>query len=195
MRKLFTFLFAALMSASMFALDPQGEDTWDEGTKTLTVNSNPGYQAYKYQDEIQHVIINNGVTSIGVDAFYYCSGLTSVTIPNSVTSIGDYAFYRCGALTSVTINAESLESYGNDVFYNTHANLKIYVPAGSVNTYKAAENWSAYEDKIVAIPAPIPTAVENVQTNEVQASKFFRDGQILIEKNGKIYNAQGAEVK
>jgi hypothetical protein len=40
-----------------------------------------------------------------------------------------------------------------------------------------------------------PTAVENVQTNHVQGTKFFRDGQLLIEKNGKIYNAQGAEVK
>ena len=39
------------------------------------------------------------------------------------------------------------------------------------------------------------TAVENVQTNQVQATKFFRDGMLLIEKNGKIYNVQGAEVK
>ncbi len=39
------------------------------------------------------------------------------------------------------------------------------------------------------------TSVENVQTNQVQATKFFRDGQLLIEKNGKIYNVQGAEVK
>ncbi len=150
MRKILTFLCAALMSVGMFALTPLSGDTWDEGTKTLTVNSNLPENAYQYQDVIQHVIINNGVTSIGVDAFYYCSGLTSVTIPNSVTSIGDYAFYRCSVLTSVTINAESLESYGSDVFYNTHANLKIYVPAESVDTYKTA--WSAYADKIKAIP-------------------------------------------
>jgi hypothetical protein len=39
------------------------------------------------------------------------------------------------------------------------------------------------------------TAVENVQTNHVQATKFFRNGQLLIEKNGKIYNVMGAEVK
>ena len=39
------------------------------------------------------------------------------------------------------------------------------------------------------------TAVENVQTNHVQTTKFFRDGQLLIEKNGKIYTLQGAEVK
>ena len=41
-------------------------DTWDDASKTLTVNSNLPEDAYKYQDVIQHVIINNGVTSIGV---------------------------------------------------------------------------------------------------------------------------------
>ena len=110
MRKILTFLFAALMSASMFALTPLSGDTWDEGTKTLTVNSDLPYEAYKYQEEIQHVIINNGVTSIGADAFRYCTGLTSVTCVK-----------------------ETPANLGNDVFYHTHANLKIYVPAGSVD--------------------------------------------------------------
>ena len=192
-KKLLTFFFAALMSASMFALDPRSGDTWDDDTKTLTVNSDLPEDAYKYQDVIQHVIINNGVTSIGVDAFKLCTGLTSVTIGNSVTSIGYGAFYNCFGLTSVKCVGETPANLGNSVFYNTHANLKIYVPAGSVDTYKAG--WAAYEDKIVAIPAPDPTAVENVQTNEVQASKILRDGMLLIVRDGKTYNVTGAEVK
>ena len=43
--------------------------------------------------------------------------------------------------------------------------------------------------------AVAPTTIENVQSNKAQGTKFFRDDQLLIEKNGKIYNAQGAEVK
>ena len=43
--------------------------------------------------------------------------------------------------------------------------------------------------------AVTPTAIENVQSNKAQGTKFFRDDQLLIEKNGKTYNAQGAEVK
>ena len=46
-----------------------------------------------------------------------------------------------------------------------------------------------------ATPEPGTTAVENVQTNQLQSTKVIRDGQLLIEKNGKIYNVQGAEVK
>ena len=34
-----------------------------------------------------------------------------------------------------------------------------------------------------------------VQIGLAEATKFFRDGQLLIEKNGKIYNVMGAEVK
>ena len=38
-------------------------------------------------------------------------------------------------------------------------------------------------------------AVENVRSNDVQSTKMLRDGQLLIECNGKTYNAQGAEVR
>ena len=44
-------------------------------------------------------------------------------------------------------------------------------------------------------PEQDPTGVENVQTNQVQATKILRDGMLLIEKNGKIYTVTGAEVK
>ena len=47
----------------------------------------------------------------------------------------------------------------------------------------------------VTVTAPAPSGVEDVQSDKVQTTKFFRDGQLLIEKNGKIYNATGAEVK
>ena len=42
------------------------------------------------------------------------------------------------------------------------------------------------------------TDVEETQTNsnnQLAPSKFFRDGQLLIEKNGKTYTIQGAQVK
>ncbi len=54
-------------------------------------------------DMIEKVIIEDGVTNIGVRAFNECKNLTSISIPNSVTSIGDYAFFGCSGLTSITI--------------------------------------------------------------------------------------------
>jgi hypothetical protein len=40
-----------------------------------------------------------------------------------------------------------------------------------------------------------PQGIEQVQNNKVQGTKVIRNGMLLIERNGKIYNAQGAEVK
>ena len=40
-----------------------------------------------------------------------------------------------------------------------------------------------------------PQGVKNVQGDKVQSTKLIRNGQLFIERNGKIYNANGAEVK
>ena len=47
----------------------------------------------------------------------------------------------------------------------------------------------------ISVKAGTPTAVENVQTNQVQATKILRDGMLLIEKNGKLFNVTGVQVK
>lgn len=75
--------------------------------------------------------------------------LTSINIPEGMTSIGKRAFSGCFSLATVTCLATKPPSLGTDVFKNS-SDLQIRVPAGSVDAYKDA--WSAYADKIVAIP-------------------------------------------
>ena len=127
----------------------------------------------------QNTTIPNSVTSIGVGAFHVCSSLTSVTIPNSVTSIGDWAFYGCTGLTSVTIEADTPPTIGFYCFYSYvdyynndfPLNISIYVPCGSLDTYKTAEGWSdyAYRIKYAPLPYKISTQAENgsVTTTDV----------------------------
>ena len=89
------FIFALLLTAVTGAwadFTPREGDVWDEATKTLTVNSNPADGSYYGNDEIQHLVIASGVTSIGDIAFNDCQNLTSVSIPASVTSVGSCAF-------------------------------------------------------------------------------------------------------
>ncbi len=56
-----------------------------------------------YKSDIQSLIVEQGVTSIGTEAFDGCTALNSVTIPNSVTTIGEWAFYSCSSLTTLNI--------------------------------------------------------------------------------------------
>ena len=94
----------------------------------------------------------DGVTNIRSFAFYNYSALTSVIIPSSITSIANYAFNGCRVLASVIVEATTPPTLGINVFSNTSNNLVIYVPAGSVDTYKAASGWSTYASQIQAIP-------------------------------------------
>jgi hypothetical protein len=94
--------------------------------------------------------IPDGVTTIGEQAFLSCTGLTSVTIPNSVTSIGEYAFYGCDGLTILTIENVTPPDVRYLAFEDVSENTTIYVPAESVEKYKAAKGWSECADKIKA---------------------------------------------
>ena len=96
-------------------------------------------------------IIPDSVTNIGNKAFYDCKSLTSIVIPNNVTSIEDDAFNGCVGLTNVTVNTTTPPTLGSRAFNNTNDCL-IYVPSASVETYKAATNWSNYANRIQAIP-------------------------------------------
>jgi hypothetical protein len=75
-------------------------DAWDATTKTLTVNSDiEEDEAYREKNDIEHVIIADGVTKIGDRAFFYSENVKSVSIPDGVTEIGEGAFFHLQELT------------------------------------------------------------------------------------------------
>lgn len=91
-----------------------------------------------------------GLTSIREMAFSGCTSFTSVTIPSTVESINYGAFNGCTGLTSVTVKAVTPPAIGSGVFTNTN-NCPIYVPAGSIEAYKTASQWSNYSIRIEPI--------------------------------------------
>jgi hypothetical protein len=116
---------------------------------TLTDTTSIGNYAFQSCKGLTSISIPSGVTSIGIYAFSSCSGLTSCTIGSGVTSIGEHAFSFCPGLTSVTVRATTPPTLGRNAFYNT--NNTVYVPSGSVETYKSASGWSTYASRIQAI--------------------------------------------
>lgn len=120
--------------------------TLHEGLVTI------GIGAFSFND-ITSINIPNSVTDIGSVAFSYCPALTGVTIGSGVTHIGHGAFDTGQdiKITSMIINAvtpPTLDGEGGRTFFGDYP---IYVPAASVNAYKAASGWSAYASRIQAI--------------------------------------------
>jgi len=147
MRKnLLLLITAVLLSmASAFAQGgTTGPLTWElSGTApnlTLTISGEgemPDYEYesspwYDYRESITTVVLENGITTIGVFAFQNCSAFISINIPNSIVTIGNYAFPYCTALTSITLG-NSIAYIGYYAFENCTALTSITIPS-SVTT-------------------------------------------------------------
>ena len=97
MKKILTLIFL-----SVFCLNAiNAEVTWKLENGTLTISGTGNMENYSYRTApwsnqryvIHHVIIEQGITSIGDYSFQDCVDLFSVIIPNSVITIGNGAFY------------------------------------------------------------------------------------------------------
>jgi len=124
---------------------------------------------------LKHIAFLSTTTTIKSYVCRNCKSLESITIPNTVTTIESYAINSCYSLKTVTIPATvtsiagnafqynySVEEYhvlpttpptmGTQVFGAASQPKVIYVPAASLETYKAASGWSTYASKIEAEP-------------------------------------------
>ena len=106
------------------------------------------------------------VTTIGEWAFGSCANLKSLTLPSSIKEIGAYAigvvlpFITCEAVNPPTVLQSELygSSLGFGNLYDEHNNpisQILYVPANSVEAYKAAEGWKDIPN-ILPIPDTEP---------------------------------------
>ena len=134
--------------------------------------------AFEYCSSLTSVTIPNSVTTIGGGAFESCKGLTSVTIGNSVVSIGYWAFGGCKGLTSVTSLAKTPPcAYENTFPTAAYLNAMLYVPIGSLDSYRSATCWKNFlmEEKDVS-------GVEGVKADDnlVEKARYSLDGKMLL---------------
>ena len=146
-KRIFSFVLAVLMIASLLPATALAADIVDSGTcgaevtwtldseGVLTISGSGDMHDYVFsgapwygsRSRVKSAVIAEGVTSIGSYAFAGCTSLTSVTIPNSVTSIGDDAFWECTSLTSVTI-PDSVTSIGAGAFGGCTSLTSVTIP-------------------------------------------------------------------
>ena len=139
----------------------------------------------------------------------YGSDITSMTFNDvtvtastgSTVTKGDVQFVGTIGRSTLPSDDETRQSY---LFLGANDNL--YYPESGDGTsmkgfraYFIVDNASSdiprYAPARLVIAPKMPTAVENVQGDNVQSTKVIENGQLFIIKNGIKYNAQGKVVK
>ncbi len=139
MRKLFIAITTAM---SLLSASAEVTYEYDESTKTLTFSGEGEMNVYStdifgdtyikpewsdLKDEVEHVIINEGVTDIGKHAFLSFSKLQDVKIASTVEIIDVAAFEECKALAEITL-PKGLKEFGEEAFFGCSSLTSISIP-------------------------------------------------------------------
>lgn len=149
-----------------------------------------GYGAFIGCSSLSSITLPNSISSIDGEMFASCSSLTSITIPESITSIESWAFEACSTLTTIICKAVEVPTLGKEVFYDMPlSEVTLYVPAQSLDDYKAAEQWKDFGAILPIEEAP--SAIENIHAPTFNTQKLLRNGQVYILQDGKTYTITG----
>ena len=149
-----------------------------------------GVNAFSNCTQLVNLTLNEGLLSIEDNAFYNCSALATITIPSTVTTL-DNAFIRCSAITKIISKIQVPSAITYDTFYPTvYSTATLEVPAGTKNAYSEVDCWRRFETIVESKATQMEKIV--VETNAV---KRIVNGQLVIERDGRVFNASGAEVK
>lgn len=136
---------------------------WGDGEmKDYTTNSNDRDNRAPWSGEmISSVVIDEGVTTIGVSAFstYATSSadgigtaLTSVKLPSTLTKISNNAFLGCKLLTRVDI-PEGVTAVGDKAFYLCNSLAYVTFPDSlrSIGSFGFADCWALTSAELPAV--------------------------------------------
>ena len=106
--------------------------------------------AFRNEDQIISVIIEDGVQEIGDNAFAHCDALETVILPQSVVSLGTGIFRDCSVLRAAVLPT-SITEISNELFYGCHALETVEIPEG-VNVI--GESAFSYCDSLKELSLP-----------------------------------------
>jgi hypothetical protein len=100
---------------------------------------------------LKNIIIPDSVSVLGSAAFQGCSALNTVVLGEGITTLNSNCFYNCKAILSFTCKATNPPAIGHNALVGVPVDIALYVPADSIDLYKAATGWSTFTN-IQAIP-------------------------------------------
>ena len=174
-----------------------GDLTWsldDDGMLTISGNGSMPESDYgatpwfMYNESVQQVVIDAGITSIGKNAFCSCTNMTAVTIPDTVTSIGTFAFWSCSSLPDITI-PDSVTSLADYAFSSCSGLTSLTIP-GSVNSI--GEGAFSYNNNLSLRLYPTRYLLEYAKDNGIPY-QVFADNTLTIPSGTSRIEAEAFE--
>ncbi|MDE6471585.1 MAG: leucine-rich repeat domain-containing protein [Clostridia bacterium] len=95
-------------------------------------------------NDIESVVIPNGVTIIGQETFALCINLTRIEVPSSVEQIGEFAFACCMNLTKIKIPI-SVKRMGKNVFFACEMTVYCEAEEQPSGWDSQWDNWTDYK--------------------------------------------------
>ena len=106
-----------------------------------------GSRAFDTCPELKEVIVSEGIKRIG-DAAFYGSGIKKVILPSTLEVMLVSAFKQCKKIDEIYCAAEVAPELF-DVFDSSITSFcRIYIPKGSLNSYKSADYWKDFRHLI-----------------------------------------------
>lgn len=84
-----------------------------------------------YNSEIVSVVVDEGITRIGVNAFNGLYMLESVSLPSTLTELGAYSFAYCDSLSAIDIPA-GVAAIDDCAFYECASLREVSIPEGVI---------------------------------------------------------------
>lgn len=154
-----------------------------------------GTNAFFGRGSLTSIEIPENVAVLGWWSFAFCDNLTSIVIPSSVTSLSNSVFWNCCSLSSITCHTSTPLNIDFYAFEGVDKSIPIYVPASSVDAYKAAAYWSEFTN-ILPIEEPTPDYV-TITINQYGSGTYSSEHALdFNEVQGlKAYAAAGYDTE
>lgn len=191
-------IISGVLSISLTAVAGTVSFNYEPESATLTVKGSGDILDYKendlksrpwnvYRDETKHIVISDGITSVGSYSFAQFKYTQTVELPSSVKSIGEASFAGCNKLLELTV-PDSVETVGDYAF---GFNDRMETPQGFVahcSTKSAAQAYCFRNNIMFDSPMDsMSTTAHITKSDELQLWSFvpLTDGKLTFYSTGK----------
>ncbi|MDE5706024.1 leucine-rich repeat domain-containing protein [Muribaculum sp.] len=139
---------------------------------------------------LESINLPEGVETIGMMVFSGCSALKSVSLPSTLTEIGMMAFDSCNGLTEIRSTATVPPTAASMAFDGVPTDIPVYVPANSINDYKAASEWKEFTNYQ---PVGNTSGIESIEAADNTEAVYYNLNGVRVDNptSGLYIKRQG----